>query len=42
LLWQLSYTEIFFINKLWPDFNTNDLRKIFLKYKKIIRNFGSV
>ena len=42
LLWQLSYTEIFFINKLWPDFNTNDLKKIFLKYKKIIRNFGSI
>lgn len=42
LLWQISYTEIFFINKLWPDFNTSDLRKIILKYKKIKRNFGSV
>ena len=20
LLWQLSYSEIYFINKLWPDF----------------------
>ena len=24
LLWQLAYTEIFFIDKLWPDFNEND------------------
>ena len=21
LLWQLAYTELFFLNKLWPDFN---------------------
>jgi len=42
LLWQLSYTEIFFIKKLWPDFNTNDLKKIILQFKKIKRNFGSV
>jgi len=42
LLWQISYTEIFFINKLWPDFNTSDLNKIILKYKKIKRNFGSI
>ena len=42
LLWQISYTEIFFIEKLWPDFNTNDLKKIVLKFKKIKRNFGSI
>ena len=42
LLWQLSYTEIFFIKKLWPDFNTGDLKKIILKFKKIKRNFGSI
>ena len=42
LLWQISYAEIFFINKLWPDFKLKDLTKIIFKYKKIQRNFGSV
>ena len=28
LLWQLSYTEIFFEKKLWPDFNGKDFNKI--------------
>jgi len=42
LLWQLSYTEIFFIKKLWPDFSTSDLKKIILQFKKIKRNFGSI
>jgi len=42
LLWQLAYTEIFFINKLWPDFNENDFNKIILKYDKIKRNFGKI
>jgi len=42
LLWQLAYTELFFINKLWPDFNQTDLIKIITKYKKIKRNFGNI
>ena len=42
LLWQLAYAEIFFIDKLWPDFNENDFNKIILKYKKIKRNFGKI
>ena len=42
LLWQISYAEIFFIEKLWPDFKVKDLNKIILKFKKIKRNFGSV
>ena len=41
LLWQLSYTELFFVNKLWPDFRVNDLKKILLKFNSISRNFGS-
>jgi undecaprenyl diphosphate synthase len=24
LLWQLAYAEIFFVKKMWPDFNNND------------------
>ena len=42
LLWQLAYAEIFFIDKLWPDFNENDFNKIILKYNKIKRNFGKI
>jgi len=42
LLWQLSYTEIFFEKKLWPDFNEIDYLKILNKYKKIKRNFGNI
>ena len=42
LLWQLAYTEIFFIDKLWPDFNENDFNKIIRNYKKIRRNFGKI
>ena len=42
LLWQLAYTELFFVNKLWPEFNIKDLKKIILKYKKIKRNFGAI
>ena len=42
MLWQLAYTELFFLDKLWPDFNIIDLKNIIKKYKKIKRNFGSV
>ena len=42
LLWQLAYTEIFFEEKLWPDFNEKDYDKIIKKYKSIKRNFGNI
>ena len=42
LLWQIAYTEIFFVNKMWPDFDKNDFQKILNKYKKIKRNFGKI
>jgi len=42
LLWQISYTEIFFEKKLWPDFDKDDYIKIIKKYKNIKRNFGSI
>jgi undecaprenyl diphosphate synthase len=42
LLWQIAYSEIFFIKKLWPDFTIEDLKKIIAKFKKIQRNFGDV
>jgi undecaprenyl diphosphate synthase len=42
LLWQLSYSEIFFLKKSWPDFNYVDLKKIVNKFSSIKRNFGSI
>jgi len=42
MLWQLAYTEIYFIDKLWPDFNNRDFEKIVNNFKKIKRNFGSI
>ena len=42
MLWQLAYAELFFLKKLWPDFNYSDLKLIINKYKKSKRNFGAV
>ena len=42
LTWQLIYTEIFFLKKMWPDFTKNDFFKIINKFKKINRNFGGL
>ena len=42
LLWQLSYTEIFFEKKLWPDFTGKDFDKILNIFKNVKRNFGSI
>ena len=42
MLWQMAYTEIFFIKKLWPDFSSKDLNKIINNFYKIKRNFGAV
>ena len=42
LLWQSSYSEIFFIKKMWPDFSKFDFYKIINKFHKINRNFGGL
>ncbi len=42
LLWQLSYSEIFFEKKLWPDFNEKDYEIIIKKFKNLKRNFGKI
>ena len=42
MLWQIAYTEIFFIDKLWPDFNERDFNDIIYNFNKIKRNFGKI
>jgi len=42
LLWQMAYTEIFFVKKMWPDFSDNDFQIILNKFEKIKRNFGNI
>ena len=42
LLWQLSYAELFFVNKNWPDFNFLDLKKIVSTFASIKRKFGGL
>ena len=42
MLWQLENTEIYFLDKLWPDFNNKDFIKIIKNFKKVKRNFGSI
>ena len=42
MLWQLAYSELFFLDKLWPEFKTSDLKKIIKKFHRIKRNFGAI
>ena len=40
LLWQLAYTELYFTDCLWPDFNAGQLDKAIASYQKRERRFG--
>ena len=40
LIYQSSFTELFFMNKLWPDLKKRDLLRIFTNFYKIERKFG--
>ncbi len=42
MLWQLAYAELFFLKKLWPDFNSKDLKRVINQYKQSKRNFGAI
>jgi len=42
LLWQLSYTEFYITETLWPDFGKTDLVKAIASYAKRHRRFGAV
>ncbi len=40
LLWQLAYTELYFTDALWPDFDTAALESAIVSYQKRERRFG--
>lgn len=40
LLWQLSYTELYFSKKYWPDFHDEDFQEAIKDYQKRERRFG--
>lgn len=40
LIWQLAYTELFFTECYWPDFNSDELKKAFEWYRQRERRFG--
>ena len=40
LLYEIAFTDFFFLDKLWPDLNNADLRKIINNYSSIERKFG--
>ena len=42
LLWQIAYTEIFFIKELWPEFTESIYYNIIKNFNKIKRNFGKI
>jgi undecaprenyl diphosphate synthase len=40
LLWQLAYTELYFTDTLWPDFDATQLQAAFAWYAQRERRFG--
>ena len=42
LLWQLSYAELYFTEKFWPDFTTAEFEKAIADYQKRERRFGDL
>jgi len=42
LLWQSAYSELVFIEEMWPDFNKKHLEKAILEYQSRDRRFGLV
>jgi undecaprenyl diphosphate synthase len=40
LLWQLAYSELFFVKKLWPEVTQEDLRILFSEFRQRTRRFG--
>jgi undecaprenyl diphosphate synthase len=42
LLWQIAYSELFFTDKFWPDFTTDNLEEAIGSFQSRNRRFGDV
>ena len=42
MLWNISYSELYFMDDLWPDFDENSFKKVIEEYDKRKRNYGKV
>ncbi|HIW11880.1 MAG TPA: isoprenyl transferase [Candidatus Salinicoccus stercoripullorum] len=42
LLWQSSYSELFFTDTLWPEFTADELDEMISQYQKRSRRFGGL
>lgn len=42
LLWQIAYSELYFTDKLWPDFDRTDLEAAIIDYQGRERRFGKI
>ncbi len=42
MLWQLAYTEFYFTETLWPEFDRNELMKALIEFDKRDRRFGKI
>lgn len=42
MLWQLAYSEMYFTEKLWPDFTVKDLEDAICEFQRRNRRFGGV
>ncbi|MDC7225629.1 MAG: polyprenyl diphosphate synthase [Spirochaetales bacterium] len=42
LIWQCAYSEFYYSNKLWPDWDANDLEQAVLSFQNRDRKFGGI
>ena len=42
MMWQASYSELYFTERLWPDFSVKDLHESIIAYQSRNRRFGGV
>ena len=42
LLWQIAYSELYFCDTYWPDFNEDDLHRAIADYQSRDRRYGKV
>ncbi len=42
LLWQMAYTELYFCDKFWPEFDKEDLYQAIVSYQRRDRRFGKL